>query len=132
MRSSFAFPLLPSYTLPQTIAVAATGCQPSGVDANHFDLSAKYAGMLYSISNTIGTIPGIVGVYLSGWMLEKTGDDWSLVFMIASFVAFVGWFAFVFLARGTAVDFDTRGVGCCGAKDKEKTEEGNYRRRTLY
>ncbi len=41
------------------------------------------------ITNTAGTIPGIIGVYVSGRILEATGS-WALVFQVAAGVTLFG------------------------------------------
>src|SRR5882672_7732943 len=51
----------------------------SGFAVNHLDIGPRYAGILLGFSNTAGTIPGIVGVTLTGFILDTTGS-WNLVF----------------------------------------------------
>ena len=46
----------------------------SGFGTNHLDIAPKYAGVLLGITNTFATIPGIVGVALTGWLVETTGS----------------------------------------------------------
>ena len=38
----------------------------SGFGTNHLDIAPKYAGVLMGITNTVGTVPGVVGVALTG------------------------------------------------------------------
>lgn len=45
----------------------------SGFVPNHLDLAPKYADILMGITNTAGTIPGIVGIILTGWLVDTTG-----------------------------------------------------------
>src|SRR5262249_33265936 len=52
----------------------------SGFAVNHLDIGPRYAGILLGFSNTAGTIPGIVGVTLTGLILDATGS-WNLVFL---------------------------------------------------
>ncbi|OQV14444.1 putative Sialin [Hypsibius exemplaris] len=44
-----------------TLAVGLDGISMSGFQANHVDLSLTHAGILKGISNTFGTIPGMIG-----------------------------------------------------------------------
>lgn len=97
----------------QILALGFTSSQATALDANHFDLSTKYASTLISINNTFAAIPGIVGVYLSGWMLQQTNDNWSSIFLLASAVAVAGCVLYLILGTADPIDFDRRGVGCC-------------------
>jgi ACS family sodium-dependent inorganic phosphate cotransporter len=54
-----------------------------GFAVNHLDLAPRHAGVLMGLSNTAGTIPGIVGVTVSGFILQATGS-WVLVFQVAA------------------------------------------------
>jgi uncharacterized membrane protein YdjX (TVP38/TMEM64 family) len=47
------------------------------------------------ITNTAGTIPGIVGVYVTGMILEATGS-WALVFQVTASVTVFGMFFYLF------------------------------------
>lgn len=63
----------------------------SGVYANHQDIGPKIAGTLLGISNTFASIPGLVGVWLSGVVLDATGGNWNWVFAMAIFFYVVGF-----------------------------------------
>jgi len=67
------------------LAVALHGANYAALGPNVLDVAPKYAGIVLGISNTIGTIPGIVGVYLTGWMLEQF-DSWAMVFILAAII----------------------------------------------
>lgn len=82
-----------------TSALALGSFSQSGVYANHQDIGPAYSGVLLGISNTGAAIPGIVGVALTGFILDSTGS-WSLVFNIAIF----------FYTLGTAV-YNSLGTG---------------------
>jgi len=69
-----------------------------GFAVNHMDIAPKHAGTLMGITNTAGTIPGIIGVFVSGMILEMTGS-WALVFQVAGGVTLVGLVAFLLLSR---------------------------------
>lgn len=55
----------------------------SGFGSNHLDIAPRYAGALMGLSNTAGTLPGVVGVAVTGYILEATGS-WALVLAIAA------------------------------------------------
>ncbi|KAK9102079.1 hypothetical protein Sjap_019333 [Stephania japonica] len=49
----------------------------SGLYCTHQDISPEYASVLLGITNTVGAVPGIVGVALTGFLLDST-HSWSL------------------------------------------------------
>jgi hypothetical protein len=46
----------------------------SGFGPNCFDIAPRYADVIWGISNTFAPLPGIVGVYITGWLLDRTGS----------------------------------------------------------
>ncbi len=74
----------------------------SGFAVNHLDIGPRYAGILLGLSNTAGTIPGIIGVTLTGYILDATGS-WSLVFSIASGLYVFGAVVWLLFATGEQV-----------------------------
>lgn len=70
-----------------------------GYAVNHLDVAPRYAGTLMGLSNTAGTIPGIVGVAVSGFILNAT-NSWLLVFQAAAAVYFVGMLFYLKFASG--------------------------------
>ena len=55
--------------------------------------------IVLGITNTAGTIPGIVGVLVSGWILEVTGS-WALVFQVAAGVTAFGLIFYLIFGSG--------------------------------
>jgi ACS family sodium-dependent inorganic phosphate cotransporter len=89
------------------IAVMSVGnalgaCGVGGYGVNHLDIGPKYSGTLMGITNTAGTIPGIVGVYVSGLILELTGS-WALVFQVAAGVTLFGMVFYLLFASGKKI-----------------------------
>ncbi|KAI6682330.1 hypothetical protein NL676_036211 [Syzygium grande] len=60
-----------------TGGLALTSFALSGLYCTHQDMSPEYASILLGITNTIGAIPGIVGVALTGYLLDLT-HSWSM------------------------------------------------------
>ena len=60
----------------------------AGLYCNHADLSPRYAPVLLGLTNTTGAIPGIIGVTITGAILDKTGS-WPLALFVPSIVFFV-------------------------------------------
>jgi ACS family sodium-dependent inorganic phosphate cotransporter len=63
------------------------------------DIAPRHAGTLMGISNTAGTIPGVIGVYISGLIIEWT-NDWALVFQVAAGVYIFGMIFYLVFASG--------------------------------
>ena len=102
--------LVPSFeTVASVITVICIGNALSGFAAggfivNHADIGPKYTGTLMGITNMIGAIPGIVGVYLSGLILNAT-NSWDAVFYVVSGVMFFGM-TFYFFFSSVEKQFD--------------------------
>ncbi|DAZ98007.1 TPA: hypothetical protein N0F65_005165 [Lagenidium giganteum] len=65
----------------------------AGYWVNMIDIGPRHAAHVMGVSNTIATIPGIIGNLITGQILEKTGS-WDLVFGIASFILVLGGIIF--------------------------------------
>jgi ACS family sodium-dependent inorganic phosphate cotransporter len=76
-----------------TWALSAGGFAP-----NSFDVAPRYADVIWGISNTFATLPGIVGVAVTGWLVDRTGG-YTAPFVVTAAVAAVG--ALVFLTFGS-------------------------------
>ena len=76
-----------------TLAVCFAGFSP-----NSFDIAPRYADVIWGISNTFATVPGIVGVAVTGWLIERTGS-YTAPFVVTAAIAVFG--ALVFLAFGS-------------------------------
>jgi ACS family sodium-dependent inorganic phosphate cotransporter len=70
-------------------AAGALGLAWSGYGPNGLDISPPHAAQLMGMSNTIATIPGIVGVAVTGWLLDVTGT-YSAAFVLTATVSGVG------------------------------------------
>ena len=73
------------------------GAMSGGFGVNHLDIAPRGAGMIMGLSNTAATIPGIVGVYVSGLILDATGS-WVLVFQTAAGVLTFGMVFYLLFA----------------------------------
>lgn len=91
-------------TAPMAILLMSLGnlflaFSAGGYAVNHLDVAPRYAGTLMGMSNTAGTIPGIVGVAVSGYILEVT-NSWLLVFQLAAGVYLLGMLFYLKFASG--------------------------------
>jgi len=85
-----------------TIGNALGAFVVGGFVVNHMDIAPKYAGTLMGITNTAGTIPGIIGVFVSGLILELTGS-WVLVFQVTAGVTLFGLVFFLLFSSGKKI-----------------------------
>ncbi|MFN8570789.1 MAG: MFS transporter [Gemmatimonadaceae bacterium] len=79
-------------------AAGMLGLCISGYGPNAFDIAPQYADVIWGISNTAGTIPGIVGVAVTGWLVQGTGS-YSTPFIVTAGIGAFG--ALVYLTIGS-------------------------------
>ncbi len=60
----------------------------AGVGCNHLDISPRHAGVIFGISNTAATVPGIVGVAVTGMLVDQTGTYASAFYLTAGIYLF--------------------------------------------
>jgi ACS family sodium-dependent inorganic phosphate cotransporter len=70
-----------------------------GHSVNHMDIGPKYSGTLMGITNTFATLPGIIAVYITGYILQVTGS-WDLVFIMTAGVTLFGMVFYLIFASG--------------------------------
>ncbi|XP_077240649.1 putative anion transporter 6 [Tasmannia lanceolata] len=84
----------------------------AGFAVNHLDVAPKYAGIVMGVSNTAGTLAGIVGVGLTGRILEaaKTAhmdlsspESWKPVFYIPGYLCLFSSFIFLVFSTGERI-----------------------------
>jgi len=83
-------------------ALGALGLILSGLYPNMLELAPKHAGVLMGFSNTIATLPGVVGVYVTGWLVEITGG-YSAAFLLAATLNIVAASAYLLFAKSKPV-----------------------------
>lgn len=75
------------------LAFSWSGCIP-----NPLDIAPKYADVLIGINYTFAMIPGIVGIYVTGWLVD-TYDSYAPAFLLAAIISVAG--TVVWLMYGT-------------------------------
>ncbi|OVA19194.1 Major facilitator superfamily [Macleaya cordata] len=81
----------------------------SGLYCTHQDISPEYASILLGITNTVGAVPGIVGVALTGYLLDST-HSWSLsLFAPSIFFYLTGTAVWLKFASSKPQNFSKRG-----------------------
>lgn len=89
-----------------TSALGLASFAMAGLYCNHQDLSPKYASFLLGLTNTTGAIPGIVGVFITGCLLDRTGS-WPIALFAPSIVLFIaGSIVFTRYGRSELEVFD--------------------------
>ena len=74
----------------------------AGAGCNHLDISPRHAGVIFGISNTAATIPGIVGVALTGLLVDRTGT-YAAAFYLTAAVLVSGWIVYLLFGTGKQV-----------------------------
>ncbi|KAI3790324.1 hypothetical protein L2E82_03283 [Cichorium intybus] len=80
-----------------TAGLALSSFALSGLYCTHQDISPEYASILLGITNTVGAVPGIVGVALTGYLLDSTHSWGMSLFAPSIFFYLTGtivWLAF--------------------------------------
>ncbi|GFR62689.1 vesicular glutamate transporter 2 [Elysia marginata] len=98
----------------------------AGYLSNHLDLAPSYAGILYGITNTVATVPGMVAPIITG-ALTPTGSssEWRTVFYVCAGVALAGAVIYLLLADGELQAWAVPEEGNYEVKvDKDALSEG--------
>ena len=65
-------------------------CMVCGALLSHTDLAPGNAGILMAVTNTAACVPGLIGVPLTGYILDSSGGDWRAVFAPVSVLSLLG------------------------------------------
>ncbi|XP_014524294.1 probable anion transporter 5 [Vigna radiata var. radiata] len=116
--ASLALVVIPSFrtsggaVLCSSVALGFLALGRAGFAVNHMDVAPRYAGIVMGVSNTAGTLAGIVGVDLTGKLLEaaKTAnsdlsspESWRTVFFIPGFLCIFSSFVFLLFSTGERI-----------------------------
>lgn len=98
--------------LCSSVALGFLALGRAGFAVNHMDIAPRYAGIVMGVSNTAGTLAGIIGVDLTGRLLEaaRTADSslsspesWRLVFLIPGLLCIFSSFVFLLFSTGERI-----------------------------
>ena len=70
-------------------ATAALGVTWCGFAPGILDIAPRHCGVMVGFTNTIGQIPGIIGVAVTGWLVDITGT-YSAAFVSAAVISVSG------------------------------------------
>jgi MFS transporter, ACS family, solute carrier family 17 (sodium-dependent inorganic phosphate cotransporter), other len=91
-----------SVTAGAVLMCCATGSLAfslAGYAPNSLDIAPRCADVIWGISNTFATLPGIVGVLVTGWLVDRTGSFATPLFLMAA-VALLGAVVYLAFASG--------------------------------
>ncbi|KAI3358811.1 hypothetical protein L3Q82_015213 [Scortum barcoo] len=84
-----------------TLSATIGGTSAPGVFMNQIDIAPRYAGFLLGITNTFGTIPGVVAPIVTGYFTEDhTLAGWRKVFWVAAGISVGGALFFMMFGSG--------------------------------
>jgi len=78
---------------------ATFSCSASGFASNCFDIAPRYASVIWGLSNAVAALPGVIGVYITGWLVQRTGHYTAPFYLTAGVVIF-GSLVFTTFASG--------------------------------
>ncbi|XP_068344307.1 probable anion transporter 5 [Pyrus communis] len=98
--------------LCSSVALGFLALGRAGFAVNHMDIAPRYAGIVMGVSNTAGTLAGIIGVDLTGKLLEaarsvdsslSSPESWRLVFFIPGFLCIFSSLVFLLFSTGERI-----------------------------
>ncbi|TDH03849.1 hypothetical protein EPR50_G00145960 [Perca flavescens] len=84
-----------------TLSTTIGGATASGVYINQIDIAPRYAGFLLGITNTFGTIPGVLAPIVTGYFTkDHTLAGWRMVFWVAAGIQVGGALVYTIFGSG--------------------------------
>ncbi|KAL1291257.1 hypothetical protein AAHE18_20G188200 [Arachis hypogaea] len=116
--ASLALAVIPSFRTSggavfcSSVALGFLALGRAGFAVNHMDIAPRYAGIVMGVSNTAGTLAGIVGVDLTGKLLEaakvadadlSSPESWKAVFFIPGLLCVFSSLIFLLFSTGERI-----------------------------
>lgn len=89
-----------------TLSLGFLSLSTIGANIGHLDLAPDHAGSLFGLLNSASVLSGVLGVPLSGLVLDLTGNSWVAVFALTCGVYMVGSIVWIFMADLTPLQFN--------------------------
>ncbi|KAE8649299.1 hypothetical protein Csa_015136 [Cucumis sativus] len=95
-----------------SVALGFLALGRAGFAVNHMDIAPRYAGIVMGVSNTAGTLAGIIGVDLTGKLLEaakatnsdlSSPESWRAVFSIPGLLCILSSIVFLLFSTGERI-----------------------------
>ncbi|KAL3137830.1 hypothetical protein ABBQ38_005085 [Trebouxia sp. C0009 RCD-2024] len=80
-----------------SVMLSLEGCYVAGAASNHLDLSAKFAGIIFGLTNGLSSIVEAFSVYGTGLILDSK-HSWPLVFQIVAGINVLGGLFYICFA----------------------------------
>ena len=89
------------------VSIGSSGLAVSGYGVNPLDLAPQYAGTLMGLTNTLATVPGILGPQVVGALTyhESTRAQWQKFFYITTAIYCFGTVIFAVFGSGELQDW---------------------------
>lgn len=84
------------------LIIGAAGFHNTSVAVNAQDLAPRHAGSAFGLVNTLGAIPGFLGVLLAGHLLHAY-HSWPVLFRLTAGIDLIGWAVFVLYGSAESV-----------------------------
>lgn len=89
------------------------------------DLSPKYSSAMLGLTNVSGSVPGIVGVALTGLLLDTTDGSWEVALFAPSILCLAaGAVVYTKYGRNDTIDLDAANNSPFGWEDRLKRTWG--------
>ncbi len=85
-----------------TVALGTTSLGQAGFVANMSDIAPRHAGKMFGLCNTFGSLSGIAGVMVVGFIVEAT-QSFSAVFQLTAGLYVLGTITWLIFAKGHKV-----------------------------
>ncbi|XP_015121653.1 solute carrier family 17 member 9 [Diachasma alloeum] len=82
--------------------IGGTGFHNTAIAVNPSDLAPKHSGSVFGLMNSVGAVPGFLGVYLAGCILHMT-HSWAAVFILTAFIDILGCVVYLTFGSGQAI-----------------------------
>uniref|UniRef100_A0AC35TR20 MFS domain-containing protein n=1 Tax=Rhabditophanes sp. KR3021 TaxID=114890 RepID=A0AC35TR20_9BILA len=86
-----------------TLAMAARGLHHAGVAVNAQDFAPNHTGSVFGLFNSFSAITGFVGIFIAGYILQHTGNNWSIVFSFTAVQCLAGSVVYALLGTGERI-----------------------------
>ncbi|XP_019883372.1 solute carrier family 17 member 9 isoform X3 [Camponotus floridanus] len=91
-----------SAVLCLALIIGGSGFHNNAIAVNPSDLAPKHSGSVFGLMNTVGAIPGFLGVYFSGYILHVT-HSWAVVFSFIAVINALGCVIYILFGSGQAI-----------------------------
>jgi len=89
------------------LAIGSQGFIGAGSYSNNLDLSGRFAGVTYSVFNTLGSVCGVVAPVLAGVVTQQDNKilGWRIVFGITAGFFWIAALVFIAFGRGETAEW---------------------------